>query len=315
MKLHAKARTCPNCRPIMTVLHMPPSAHGFNKTAWRMQDIKTTLDRQGTVATPNSIRTEIRNSGLRWKQARIALTSKDPEYRAKLDAIKSALSSLANDEAFFSIDELGPVAVKMRAGRSLQLHGVVRTVPQWQKSRGAFILTAALDLSCNQITFFFSERKNIEEVILLIDRLREGYATYRKLLLSWDSAPWHSSARLREHLAMLNERAALDRRPVVEVLPLPTSAQFLNVIESVFSGMARAILHNSDYVTLQDCKNAITRYLADRNAAFRRDPKRAGRTIWGKERVSPRFSETNNCKDPRWMGGATRPRSAYASGS
>jgi hypothetical protein len=85
-----------------------------------MQDIKTTLDRQSTVATLNSIRTEIRKSGIRWKQARIALTSKDPEYRVKLDAINEALGSLANDEAFFSIDEFGPVAVKMRTGRSLQ---------------------------------------------------------------------------------------------------------------------------------------------------------------------------------------------------
>lgn len=164
-----------------------------------MQDIKTTLDHQGTVATLNCIRTEIRKSGLRWKQARIALTSTDPEYLRKLDAIKRALSALAEEEAFFSIDELGPVAVKMRAGRSLQLPGKVRTIPQWQESRGAFILTAALDLARNQIVFFFSKHKNSDETILLIDRLREDYSTYRKLFLSWDAAPWHSSARLREH--------------------------------------------------------------------------------------------------------------------
>jgi hypothetical protein len=86
------------------------------------------------------------------------------------------------------------------------------------------------------------------------------------------------------------------------VLPLPTRAQFLNVIESVFSGMARAVLHNSDYATLDDAKAAVTRYLDERNEAFLREPKRAGRTIWGKERVSSAFSETNNCKDPRWLG-------------
>jgi hypothetical protein len=263
-----------------------------------MRDIKATLDRQGTVATLNNIRTEIANAGLRWKQARIALTSKDPEYRPKLDAIKNVLGSLSSDEAFFSIDELGPVAVKMRGGRSLQPHDKVRTVPQWQKSRGAFILTAALDLANNQVIFFFSERKNTGEIILLVDRLREDYASYRKLFLSWDSAPWHSSARLREHLQAINDRAKFDRRPTFEVLPLPTSAQF----QSVFSGMARAILHNSDYATLDDCKAAVTRYFADRNDAFIKDPRRAGRSIWGKERVSSVFSETNNCKDPKWMG-------------
>lgn len=286
---------------VMKLLHTPPSDHGYNRTTWRMRDIKAVLDQQGAVATLNNIRIEIKSAGLRWRQARIALTSKDPDYRAKLDAIKNVLANLSTEEAFFSIDELGPVAVKMRAGRSLQFPGQVRTVPQWQKSRGAFILTAALDLSKNQMIFFFSEHKNTDEMIRLVDQLRDRYTGYRKLYLSWDSAPWHSSARLQEHLLLMNERASQDQRPRLEILPLPTSAQFLNVIESVFSGMARAILHNSDYATLEDAQAAVTGYFQERNEAFRKDPRRAGRSIWGKERVSSSFSETNNCKDPRWM--------------
>lgn len=39
---------------------------------------------------------------------------------------------------------------------------------------------------------------------------------------------------------------------------------FLNVIESVFSGMAKAIIHNSDYKSVSD-KAAIDRYFSDRN--------------------------------------------------
>jgi len=183
----------------------------------------------------------------------VALTSKDPDYRAKLDAIKATLANLGADEAFFSIDELGPVAVKMRGGRSLQLPRQIRTVP-------------------------------------------------RKLYLSWDSAPWHRSARLNERLTLLNDRARNDRRPRLEVLPLPTSAQFLNVIESVFRWMARAVLHNSDYATLEDAPAAVSRYVEDRNEAFRREPRRAGRMIWGMERVPAGFSEANNCEDSRWLG-------------
>jgi hypothetical protein len=75
-------------------------------------------------------------------------------------------------------------------------------------------------------------------------------------------------------------------------------AQFLNVIESVLSGMARSIIHNSDYKTLDDGKAAIDRYFADRNAHFTQHPRRAGRKIWGKERKLADFSEANNCKDP-----------------
>src|SRR5690348_11504350 len=82
--------------------------------------------------------------------------------------------------------------------------------------------------------------------------------------------------------------------------PLPCSAQFLNVIESVFSGMAKAVLHNSDYTSVDDCKRAIDRHFSERNRCFRINPSRAGNKIWGKERVPPRFNNSNNCKDPRY---------------
>ena len=87
---------------------------------------------------------------------------------------------------------------------------------------------------------------------------------------------------------------------MVETAPLPSSAQFLNVIESVFSGMARAIIHNSDYKTLDDAKAAVDRYFAERNAHFLQRPRRAGAKIWGREREVAAFSEANNCKDPRY---------------
>jgi hypothetical protein len=73
-----------------------------------------------------------------------------------------------------------------------------------------------------------------------------------------------------------------------------------NVIESVFSGMARAIIHNSDYKTADDAKTAINRYFEERNTHFKRSPRRAGNKIWRKEREPPVFSDAHNCKDPRY---------------
>jgi hypothetical protein len=47
----------------------------------------------------------------------------DPNYSQKLTRIHSILSQLSRDEAFFSIDEFGPFAVKVTGGPS----GVWRT--------------------------------------------------------------------------------------------------------------------------------------------------------------------------------------------
>jgi hypothetical protein len=68
----------------------------------------------------------------------------------------------------------------------------------------------------------------------------------------------------------------------------------------VFSGMARAIIHNSDYKTADDAKAAIDRYFEERNAHFKQSPRRAGNRIWRKEREPASFSDANNCKDPRY---------------
>ena len=41
--------------------------------------------------------------------------------------------------------------------------------------------------------------------------------------------------------------------------PLPASAQFLNLIETAFSGMARAIIRKSDYRSVDEAKGSIPR--------------------------------------------------------
>ena len=76
-------------------------------------------------------------------------------------------------------------------------------------------------------------------------------------------------------------------------------AQFLNVIESVFNGMARAVIHNSDYATVADAQAAITRYLADRNHWFALRLEGLG-AQWVPERVPATFTTTNNSKDVRY---------------
>jgi len=139
-------------------------------------------------------------------------------------------------------------------------------------------------------------------MIRLLKRLIVAYKGDHRLYASWDSASWHASKALYEAVDEFNSDAYRARHatPLVELMPLPFGAQFLNVIESVFSGMSRAILHNSDYKSVAECKEAIDRYFKERNCAFLAHPRRAGNKIWGKERVQPVFREENNCKDPRW---------------
>ncbi len=284
---------------VYALLHEPPSLSGFNRTTWRLADLKIALADKGFYRCCDTIRLVVKKAGFRWRSARVVLTSTDPDYRKKLEHIQAILSSLKEDERFFSIDEFGPFAVKMKAGRQLVATGVQPTVPQWQKSKGCLILTAALELSTNQITHFYSKAKNTTEMIRMANALIDEYKGMKKLYLSWDAASWHMS---KELLAFVTEHNSCrgGTSPELELAPLPASAQFLNVIESVFSGMARAIIHNSDYQSSDAAIAAIDRYFEERNKHYQDNPKRAGKKIWGQERTSVTFSPSNNCKDPAY---------------
>ena len=262
-----------------------------------MPDLRRILQEKGRPACPDVIRMITKAAGYRWRKARIVLTSNDPAFSEKLDRIRSILSNLRPDEAFFSIDEFGPFAVKTKPGLALTAPGEHRVVPQWQKSRGCLILTAALELSGNQVHHFYSVKKNTDEMIRMMEMLINAYQNRQKIYLSWDAASWHISKKLYK---CIDRHNATGDGPTVETAPLPSGAQFLNVIESVFSGMARAIIHNSDYKTLDDAKRAISRYFHERNMHFKQHPRRAGNKIWRKEREPSAFSDANNCKDPRY---------------
>jgi transposase len=263
-------------KAVFGLLHEPPSNYDINRTTWIMPDLRRVLREKGQLACPDVIRTITKAAGYRWRKARIVLTSNDPAFSEKLDRIRSILSNLGSDEVFFSIDEFGPFAVKTKPGRMLTAPGEQRVVPQWQKSKGCLIMTAALELSGNQVTHFYSKKKNTAEMIRLMEMLIDQYRDRRKIYLSWDAASWHVSKQLYKSIDLHNAAAA---GPIVETAPLPSGAQFLNVIESIFSGMARAIIHNSDYKTMDDAKAAINRYFKERNSHFKQYPQRAGKKI------------------------------------
>ena len=49
-------------------------------------------------------------------------------------------------------------------------------------------MTAALELSTNQVTHFYSKKKNTDEMIKLLDILKAEYRHLDRIFLSWDAA-------------------------------------------------------------------------------------------------------------------------------
>ena len=287
---------------LLSILHSPPKEFGYNRTAWTIKLLKLELEKQGYHVGRNTVSKIVKNAGYRFWKAKEVLTSNDPNYREKLEAITKILSNLKPTERFFSIDEFGPFAVKQRGGRRLVRQGEYPTVAKFQPSKGSLIVTAALELSTNQVTYFYSTRKNSDEIIKMLHILIRRYSGCRRIFMSWDHASWHSSKALFAEIAKVNNYRfrKKSKTPIVKLAPLPARSQFLNVIESVFSGMAAAIIQNSNYESVDHAKEAIDRYFIERNEYFHEHPQRAGNKIWGREIVAPAFKEGQNCKNPKW---------------
>ena len=288
---------------IFETLHTPPSHYGINRTTWTIPLLwEAILRSECLLIGKNTISHIIKQEGYRFRKARKVLTSNDPKYREKLERITRILRRLGPDDRFFSIDEFGPFSVKQTAGRKLVPPAEYPTVPQWQKSKGWLIITAALELSTNQITHFYSRKKDSEEMIKLLDTLLLQYTGCRKIYLSWDAASWHSSKVFLANVKEVNRISYRKQHttPLVRLAPLPARAQFLNVIESIFGGLSEAIIKNSDYGSVDEAKSAIDLYFDERNDFFRVNPGRAGNKIWGEEIVKPLFKQGQNCKHPRF---------------
>jgi len=223
----------------------------------------------------------LKEAGLRWKNSRRVLTSPDPHYREKVELLLNTLQSLKAKEDLFFIDELGPLQVKRYGGRSYNPKGATPTHPQNQHSRGSVTLYGALSAITNQVSWFYGKAKDSAGTIDLAELLFNQYQSKSKIYLTWDAASWHGSDELVRWADSLNTwNDASGAGPRIEFVPLPSSAQFLNVIEAVFSGMKRAVIHNSDYQSEEEMKTAISTHFRERNEFFKRNPKRAGKKIW-----------------------------------
>lgn len=300
-KTNDKIKQRMECKRInlIKLLHEAPKIHGINRTSWSLKTLSQVYEKEYREKFSRaSIGEYIKKEGYSFRRARRILTSPDPLFREKLNTIKNILSNLTTKQKFFSVDEYGPFAVKMKGGRSYMKKGTQKTFPQLQRSKGCLICTAALELSENQVTHFYSAKKNTEEMIRLLQVLLDKYKDQEKLYFSWDAASWHASKKLYSRIKEINsqDHRSKNNTPIVELAPLPASAQFLNVIESVFSGMAKSVIHNSNYASADECKTAIDLYFKERNKFFLENPHRAGKKIWGKESVIPVFDDTKNCK-------------------
>ncbi len=270
---------------IVDILHGAPALYGINRASWSYPTIaKAYNGLYEDQVSPHIAGRILKTIGYSWRRARKVLTSKDPQYREKMQRVLDVLQNLRDGDAFFFIDEAGPYQVRKYGGKCLTLEKKPRVVPQFQKPKGRVMLIGALEALSNQMTWTWIENKGVETMRTFIKILHAKYISTSRLFLTWDALSSHRSKGVSKLIDQLNSEAKrTGTGPSIQIVPLPNNSQFLNVVESVFSGMKRAVIHNSDYQSTEEMKAAISRHFEERNVFFCDNPKRAGNKIWDKQ--------------------------------
>lgn len=267
---------------VIDIVHKMPSLYGINRTTWTYRAIAEAYQKEyGDPISVDKVKGVIYNTDYTWRRARNVLTSPDPDYKAKVERLLDTLQGLKEGERFFFIDEVGPYRVKKYAGRVLMPKDQTPEVPEYQKSRGKIQFVAALEAVTNQMLWTFTPDKGAVSMVGLFEKIVQNYADCPAAFFTWDAITVHSSKVITEWIAAHNKAA---KGPHIEVVPLPSKSQFLNVIEAVFGGMKRAVICNSDYPTAHDMQEAIARHFEERNQFYTENPKRAGNKIWDKQK-------------------------------
>ena len=267
---------------ILDIIHTPPSTFNINRTTWtygRISDVYALLYHEH-IST-KTIERVVNQTGYTWRRTRRVQTSPDPDYHIKVERLLDTLKSLRENDRFFFIDEAGPYRVRKYGGRVLVPRDQIPTEQEYQKSRGKIQFVAALEAVKNQLIWRFTTDKTATSIIALLEMIVKSHAACMTAFLTWDAVSMHNSKAVTEWIAMHN---AMNTGVHIEIVPLPSNAQFLNVIESVFCGMKKAVICNSDYAAPYDMQMAITRHFEERNEFYKANPKRAGNKIWDKQK-------------------------------
>lgn len=267
---------------VIDIIHKLPSLYGINRTTWTYGAIaEAYMCEYGVSLSESKISSVIKDTDYCWRRAKRVLTSPDPEYKEKVEQLLKTLEDLKEDERFFFIDEVGPYQVKKYGGKVLAQKDELLMLPEKQKSRGKIQFVAALEAVTNQLTWVFTPDKSAESMVNLFETIVQKYSNISKMYFTWDAISVHSSNTVKQWITAHNVTV---KKPIINVVPLPSNAQFLNVIEAVFGGMKRAVICNSDYASVLDMQKAISLHFEDRNLFYKNNPKRAGDKIWDRQK-------------------------------
>ena len=158
-----------------------------------------------------------------------------------------------------SFDEKGCIPIKQFDGRKWTTDKYY-FVPERQKVKGLLNLFAVRNLNSGAFHYKFYDFKNSFIVMDFFEYLLKIYPD-KHIYIILDNWKAHTSNATK---------AFVDLHPRITLVYLPFCASWLNEIENDFSVIERCVLRNSNFQTVKETMNAITRFVENDPSFIRR---------------------------------------------
>jgi transposase len=237
---------------------LSPPKELIGLSVWSLAKLRDYLVEQKIVPSISleRLRQILRDRKVRWRHTKTWKDSTDPDFWSKYRKIRRLYRHRPEGGRRICVDEFGPLNLLPRHGKHYaRTDHVDRLRATYSRRGGVRHMYGAYDMERDELIEQFVEKKNWTTFLPLLRWLRGRYRGNEVLHIVLDNATFHLKAEVLEY-------AALNR---IKLYFTPTSASWLNRIESHFTAVRKFCLDNTDYQSHEEMQRTIQRYLRWRN--------------------------------------------------
>ena len=259
---------------ILNLACTKPSDHGYPDELWSYTIMTDHIrkNRPSLMSISRSTVFEILNDAeIKPHKVRYYVEKRDPEFEEKMAIVLHVYREVdminngviipdLKDTITVSFDEKpGMQAISMTSEELPPVPGKHPSVTRdyEYKRLGTLSLLAGIDLHNGTVTEIVSRTHNSDDFISFLKKLDSSYPGEKRIRLILDNLRVHTSEKTREYLLTVPNR--------FQFIFTPKHGSWLNIVEMLFSKLARTMLREIRVKTIEELENRIHQYFQEIN--------------------------------------------------
>ena len=184
--------------------------------------------------------------------------SNDPHFAEKVVDVVGLYLNPPDNAVVLSVDEKTQIQALDRTQPMLPLRpGQIERRTHDYKRHGTANLYAAFDIATGKVIGRVTKQHRAQEFIQFLGQIERRVPAGQELHLILDNSSTHKTQEVKEFLA---------QHPRLSLHFTPTSASWLNAVETWFSQLERRALHRGVFTSVRELQEELRRYIDAHNS-------------------------------------------------